>query len=657
VSGRDAQHGPDDGPDDGIDDRGVAPGHWGTDGSWHQVGATTRRLLREAIGEPHGPATWFVEQGSAEPVWSPGEVALDPECGGGTIAVAGHLPPDLPGGVHELLSDGGHRTRLFVVPPRAPRIAGGWGWAAQLYAVRSARSWGHGDLADLADLARRSAAAGAAMVAHNPLGAPTPVAPIQPSPYYASSRRVGSPMYLAVEAVPGAELLGAGLEAAVAAGRALNELALIDHDEVWRVKLRTLEAIWAALAVRPGGRADPAAAPGADPATAFGRALRSNARFCALAERHGGGFSSWPVALRRPDTPAVAAACAELADRVAFWTWAGLEVDRQHADAAAAGVTGGGQRAGLMADLPVGFDPGGADAWADQGLLALDCRIGAPPDDFAPGGQDWGLPPYVPWRLRADAYRPWIDTLRCAMRHATALRIDHVMGLLRLYWIPEGAEPGDGGYVYGHGTELLDVAVMEAHRCGVALVGEDLGTVEPEVRDAMARRGVAGYRVAWFEDSPPQEWPSLSVGMLSTHDLPTVAGLWDGTDAEDRRAAGVRPDPGGDALLRRRLERLTAHPHPATPSVDVTRRAHAALGAAGSDLVVGTLEDLAGQAHRPNLPGTVDTHPNWRLPLPVGLEGLDLRPPAPRASARTGGARGGAQAPCPSATAPRSGFL
>lgn len=607
------------------DEWGVADGWWATDGTWRDADGATRDRLHRAQGAaehpegvPADPPMWFVHPGEEHRLWSPATLVLEDAT---TLRADQHLPSELPLGVHQLVpDDGGPATTLFVVPERAPRPARGWGWSTQLYGTRSERSWGHGDLADLAELARWTATAGGSLLAHSPLGAPLPLDRVQVSPYFASTRRFWSPLFLRVESVPGAELLGDDLAAAAAAGRELNRTTRLDHDRVWALKRGALEQVWS----RTGTAAPSGAAPheaDADPE------LTLYATFCALCEHHGTGWLDWPAEHRHPGAAAVRAFAAGHADRVAFHRWLQHQLDAQLAQAAGAG-------AGLMADLPVGFDPSGFDAWVDQDLLAADCSVGAPPDDFSPTGQHWGLAPYVPWRLRAAGYAPWIATLRRVLRHASALRIDHVMGLFRLFWIPGDADAHHGGYVHHRGTDLLDLAVMEAARAGATLVGEDLGTVEPEVRTALADRDVFGYRIGWFADDEPDDWPAATLASLTTHDLPTVAGLWSGQDARDRAAAGLAPDPDGDAVLRSRLERLARRGgvEPEAPpegSTEAEREraivlaAHAALAHSGSDLAVATLEDAVGVRSRPNLPGTVDEHPNWRQALPVPIEDLD----------------------------------
>jgi 4-alpha-glucanotransferase len=262
----------------------------------------------------------------------------------------------------------------------------------------------------------------------------------------------------------------------------------------------------------------------------------------------------------------------------------------------------------------VGSAPDGADAWLWQDVLAGAVRVGAPPDAFNADGQDWGLPPFVPWRLRDAGYEPFVQLLRASFRHAAGLRVDHVMGLFRLWWVPEGDGPAAGGYVRYPGTELADILALESVRAGAFVVGEDLGTVEDEVRHALEARGVLSYRVAWFEDEPPPRWPPMSLAAITTHDLPTVAGVADDVD-----------DP--DGAFAPRLRALVDAAPPGDPAPTVVL-AHRALATAPSHLVIATLEDAVGVIERPNVPGTTTEHPNWSRALPITLEELPVHPTA-----------------------------
>jgi 4-alpha-glucanotransferase len=282
-----------------------------------------------------------------------------------------------------------------------------------------------------------------------------------------------------------------------------------------------------------------------------------------------------------------------------------------------------------MQDLPIGVDPDGADAWAWQDALATGASVGAPPDRYVRRGQDWGLPPFVPHRLRALAYQPFVETIRAALRHAGGLRIDHVMGLFRLFWIPAGAAPADGGYVRYPADDLLAIVALESHRAGAFVVGEDLGTVEVGVRERLADHGILSYRVMWFEDRPTAEYPELAMAAVTTHDLPTVAGLWTGADIFEQRALGLEPNEAALAATRKRLAAATGVG--AEPTIDdVVAATHELLGAAPSLLVTATLDDALGVVERPNVPGTTSERPNWSLALPVPLEQLETTPLAAR---------------------------
>ncbi|MDP9434887.1 MAG: 4-alpha-glucanotransferase, partial [Actinomycetota bacterium] len=363
--------------------------------------------------------------------------------------------------------------------------------------------------------------------------------------------------------------------------------------------------------------------------------LEEFALFCALAEAHGTPWQSWPQELRRPDSPAVAVAATEHAERVSFWCWVQLLVDEQLAG------LGADMAVGVVHDLAVGVDAGGADAWALQDALALGTTVGAPPDSFNQQGQDWGLPPWRPDRLRELGYAPYRDVVRGVLRHAGGLRIDHVMGLFRLWWVPSGSTAADGTYVSYDADALLGVLALEAVRAGALVVGEDLGTVEDRVRTELDAAGVLGSAVLWFErdeDSgdflPPDQWRSLALATVTTHDLPTAAGFL----AEEHVRVRAELDQLGvpveeeTARVREERDKLRAMLEGADllegVHGDEVLAMHAALVASPCRLVLAAFGDAVGDVRQPNLPGTVDQYPNWRLPVadrsgrPLRLEEL-----------------------------------
>ncbi|WP_217707785.1 4-alpha-glucanotransferase [Nonomuraea rhodomycinica] len=504
--------------------------------------------------------------------------------------------------------------RLVVSPGRCHLPARrAWGWTAQLYAARSRESWGMGDLADLRRLARWSAEeCGAGFLLVNPLHATAPVTPVQPSPYFPASRRFRSPLYLRPEDVPGAAEAGVDLAEAAARGRELNERRLIDRDEVWRLKSGLLEKIWRRS--RPGAEFEAWLA-------GQGPGLEEFATWCVLAERHGPRWRSWPAEYRRPDGPAVGRFAREHAERIRFHAWLQWLTDRQLA-AATAGMP-------VIQDLPVGVDPDGADAWSWQDLLAQDVSIGAPADEFNTAGQDWGLPPFVPWKLREAGYRPVVESIRATIASAGGLRIDHVMGLFRLWWIPSGAGAGQGAYVRCPADDLLDIVALESHRARAMVIGEDLGTVEPGVRETLAGRGMLSYRLLWFEDADPAAWPEQAMAAVTTHDLPTVAGLWDGGDLAAQRRLGLHPNEESTEAVRRRLAEsggLAA----GAGGADAVLAAYQVLARAPALLLTATLDDALAEPERPNIPGADDLRPNWCMALPAPLEELERGPLARR---------------------------
>jgi 4-alpha-glucanotransferase len=522
------------------------------------------------------------------------------------LEIDGALPPDLPLGYHDFRpSNCDGQTRLIVAPDRChvpPRQT--WGWAAQLYAARSEQSWGIGDLGDLRRLAQWSAGLKAGMLLINPLHAPAPVLPQESSPYHPSSRRYRNPLYLRVEDVPGAERLGPKLAELAAAGRALNARRMIDRNAVFRLKQEALRAIWADFA-------------GDTHFDAYcrqeGDGLRRFAVYCVLAEQFGEDWRRWPNEYRHPDGAEVEALAQRCAREVAYHQWLQWLLDRQLAAASAV--------LPMVQDLSVGFSPEGADAWAWQDVLAMGCSVGAPPDLFNTLGQVWSLPPFVPHRLRAARYEPFIQTLRCALRHAGGLRIDHVMGLFRLFWVPEGFGAGEGTYIRYRADELLAIVTLESHRAGAFIVGEDLGNVEPDVRHRLWLRRILSTRVLWLESDPPSKFPELALVAATTHDLPTIAGLWTGADKKAQLAADPRPNESM-AELRRHVGRVIARGDDATPA-EVIEAAYGRLAEAPSRVIVATLEDALAVEERPNMPGTTTQWPNWSLALPGGLEALE----------------------------------
>jgi 4-alpha-glucanotransferase len=556
-----------------------------------------------------------VRAGEPRAITGPGRIALED---GGTVAVDRALPPDLPLGYHWLSTTAElEPSPLVVTPARCPLPPRrGWGWSAQLYATRSTESWGVGDLADLRRLGRWAARLGADLVLINPLAAPLPLATQEASPYCASSRRFLNPLYLRIEDIPGAAALGPDLARLAALGRGLNRDRLIDRDRVFRLKMDALQRLWA----KDGGR---------DPGFEHyvresGASLETYARFCALSERYQGGFRAWPPDYRHPGGPAVARFAAAALDRVRFHQWLQWRLDAQLARASA--------EVRIMQDLPVGVDPDGADAWAWQDALAAGATVGAPPDRYVRRGQDWGLPPFIPHRLRALAYRPFVETIRAALRHAGGLRIDHVMSLFRLFWIPAGSTPAEGGYVRYPADDLLGIVALESHRAGAFVVGEDLGTVERGVRERLTDRGVLSYRVMWFEEGPTSRYPQVAMAAVTTHDLPTIAGLWSGADLAEQRALGLEPNEAALAAVRARLASATGAA-PDEPIDDVIEAAHRRLAEAPSLLVTATLDDALAVIERPNVPGTTRERPNWSLALPTPLETLETTPLALRLAA------------------------
>ncbi|MFK0296100.1 4-alpha-glucanotransferase [Streptomyces sp. NPDC090442] len=580
----------------------------------------------------------------------------------------------LPLGVHDLRADAPDgrtaRARLIVAPGAVPAPPDrSHGFLVQLYSLLSRRSWGMGDLGDLADLAAWSGRTlGTGFVQLNPLHAAVPGRPTDPSPYRPSSRRFPDPVHLRIEQLPEYAHLSDPARARIdeltsRAGELRDDVllrgGLIDRDAVWALKREALELL-CAVPLSPGRRAAYC-----DFLAEQGRALDDHATWCALAERHGTDWRGWPGGLRDPRSPETARIRHRLLDRIDFHSRLAWFTDQQLA-AAQRAAREAGMPIGLVHDLAVGVHPSGADTWAQQDAFAAGMSIGAPPDAFNPRGQDWGLPPWRPDALAATGYAPYRELLRGLLRHAGALRIDHVMGHFRLWWVPEGRPPTDGAYVRYDGEAMLSVLALEAHRAGAAVIGEDLGTVEPGVREALAERGVLGTSVLWFErdygprepedadgaPSPaadaarilaPGEWRAACLATVTTHDLPPTAARLTGEDVALRARLGLLAAPEerersrASYELREWLAALTRHgllPEGAGDEEAVVKAVHRFLLRTPARMVGVWLPDAVGDRRPQNLPGTTGTqYPNWRLPI-AGPDGHPMTLEAVTSSGR-----------------------
>lgn len=450
------------------------------------------------------------------------------------------IPGDLPLGYHRLVaSSGAHgaderiaEAPLIVTPAQVglPERMGdrrGWGLAAQLYSVRSAGSWGVGDLTDLTDVAVWAGAdLGADYVLVNPLHAAEPLPPLEPSPYLPSSRRFFNPLYLRVEAVPEFAALPSRSRARITVlARRIREHAAdrIDRDAAWTAKRAALRLLFAVP--RSAGRElDLASFRRRE-----GTALTDFATWSVLAEMFGNDARTWPEEFRSPASLDVIAFAEEYADEIDFACWLQWLVDEQLAHAQDKAVATG-MGIGVMHDLAVGVHPGGADAWRLGDAYARGVSVGAPPDPFNQLGQNWLQPPWRPDALEAAAYAPFRDLIRAVLRHAGGVRVDHIIGLFRLWWVPAGREADQGAYVYYDHEALIGVLALEAVRAQAIVVGEDLGVVDPAAREYFASRGILGTSILWFESAegggalPAERWRAQCLASVTTHDLPPTAG-------------------------------------------------------------------------------------------------------------------------------------
>lgn len=602
------------------------------------VTATAGRPTRLDLGaaDPR-PAKLMLERGGTR------DVTLMPARGRLRIPAVAEI------GYHRL-QVGEREVVLAVAPPQCRTIddvvpdARLWGVAAQVYSLRSAGDGGIGDAGGIAQIAEAAASHGADVLALSPMHALFTADPARFAPYSPSSRLFLNPLHAAPALVFGEARIAqvmqdAGVEDAFGY---FEPRQLIDWPASSDAKLRLLRALFDRFVGGP----DAENALGADFAgfrADGGDLLHQHATFEALhadrAPEH--DWRRWTLDLRNPDSAAVAAFAATRRHDVLFHEFLQWVADRSLA-AAQARAREAGMRIGLVGDLAVGMDPTGSHAWSRQRDILLGVAIGAPPDLFNPRGQDWGLTGFSPRALEDGGFVPFIATLRAVLRHTGGLRIDHVMGLSRLWLVPEGADPSQGAFLSYPLTDLLRLLALESGRHNAIVVGEDLGTVPEGFRETLSRDGVHGMRVLWFERgennsfSPPDAWDATALAMTTTHDLPTVAGWWHGTDIATRAECGrlgegVTADrasaerDGDRAALWQRFgaEGLVegAPPSPDRPQ-PVVDAALAFVARTPSPLCLLPIEDLLGQEAQPNLPGTVDEHPNWRRRMPEPADSL-----------------------------------
>ncbi|WP_094395165.1 4-alpha-glucanotransferase [Kocuria varians] len=564
--------------------------------------------------------------------------------------VAHALPGGLPLGWYRLEATTGSgesaEIDVAVTPQRLSttdrlRRSRHWGYMAQLYSVVSSRSWGVGDLSDLASLAAVSGVQGADYVLINPLHAAEPVPPVEPSPYLPSSRRFFNPLYLRVADVAELPYLRPADREVVDRLAAIERKAVldpstIDRDSAFAAKLKTLELLYT-VRRSPHRQQQLEAFVAQD-----GQPLQDFALWCALREELGEDSPLWEGDAASPESPYAREARSRLRHRINFHVWLQWLLDNQ-LEAAQRAAHRAGMDIGVVHDLAVGVHKHGADAWALQDVMAQGVSVGAPADMYNQLGQDWSQPPWDPQKLAEAGYRPWRQMMGSIFRHSGGVRIDHVAGLFRLWWIPDGNKASDGTYVYYDHEAMVGVLALEAELAGVIVVGEDLGTVEDSVREYLEGKGVLGTSILWFEmdgDMPldPSRYRELCMASVNTHDLPPTAGYLEGVQLELREKLGLlaRSPEEEREDARRQLETFFTAvadagylPHgEESGQVEKIEALYRYLCDAPSLLLNVPLVDAVGEKRIQNQPGTSDEYPNWRVPLadsdgrPVMLENL-----------------------------------
>ena len=545
---------------------------------------------------------------------------------------------DLPTGYHRVVahtSEGTKSCALIVTPkfvgfPASMQNSRVWGHGTQLYSVTSKRSWGVGDLQDLADLMTWGATQQFAdYVLINPLHAAQVVTPMEPSPYLPASRRFINPIYIRPETIEEYRRLDRETKREIKAmrkeSRATGEVTgAVERNAVWAFKLEALRRIHQ-VPLRPARK------------LAFddfrrreGQGLHLFALWSALSIEFGQDWRLWPETYQNPISPEVAAFAVEHADEVEFFEWlqwiAQLQVSSAQTTAHDAGM-----KLGIVSDLAVGVHTSSAETWMMPDVFAQGMNVGAPPDNYNQAGQDWGQPPWRPDRLEELEYRPFRDMVRAALRRVGGVRIDHIIGLFRLWWVPQGLGPQMGTYVRYNHEALVGILALEAQRSQALVVGEDLGTVEPWVREYLSRRGILGTSVLWFEfgeDGQPlqsEHWREYCMASVTTHDLPPTIGYLAGDHVRIRQSLGLLEDSlevelqrshdEQSAWLHRLIEDGLLDEEEAGDPVEIMLALHRFITKTPSKVLLSNLVDVVGERRMQNQPGTIDEYPNWRVPL------------------------------------------
>ena len=557
-------------------------------------------------------------------------------------------------GYHRLEDTDGNRAALIYAPrrsyqPPAASAHGGkfWGSAVQLYTLRSEHNWGIGDFADLAAFARSGGAEGMATVGLNPLHLLYNEDASKISPYSPSSRLLLNPLYIALPEVAEFAALADLPQAPWSEDQlaALRATERVDYRTVSAIKFAAFEALFAEFNARASAARQQAFN---DWCEQQGFALHQGCLYQALyhhfyrSAEPASGWPDWPAEYHQPDAAAVAQFARDHAERVRFYQFLQWLADQQLA-AADAEARNAGMALGLYRDLAVGIDGGGAEAWVNPTAYCREATIGCPPDMMAPGGQGWGLQPFHPLRMAAQGFAPFIELVRSNMRHCGALRLDHIMVLFRLWWIPNHNAALDGGYVHYPLRELVAILALESHRNRCVLIGEDLGTVPPEISRAMDEAGIYSYKVQMFERhqdgsfKPPADYQPHAMAVASTHDLPPLLGFWRGVGISARQQLGLYPRDDMASAAWRECEADRHHIRVALKSVlnaDLPDEAdpmferaliwlmYEYLALSRAQIMIVQPEDLLLMSSLVNLPGTSDQFPNWQRKLEASVAAI-----------------------------------